>query len=187
MPGHVAVRVHIHPSHTKLNERFQPAPRLVHRRAADALERGSNRQGHPWLLANLRRKAVSAGSYVYRTTFDLRGFSPATAQIAGQWSSDNQAVAILLNGVDIGDGANLDAEPFHYWTPFGVSAGFVAGVNTLDFVVDNEGGPTALRVEMSGAASCIVSVPDVLDVNSGFGGAATIFVRPSRLRCTLWK
>jgi Bacterial Ig domain len=99
------------------------------------------------------------GVFVYRTTFDLCGFDPSTAQIDGQSSSDNESVDILLNGVSIGNGANPQELAFQSWTPFTMSVGFVAGVNTLDFIVNNDGGPTALRVEMSGTASPLPGAP----------------------------
>jgi hypothetical protein len=99
------------------------------------------------------------GLYDYRTTFDLTGFNPASALISGQWSSDNQSVNILINGVPTGN-SNASIFAFETWTPFSIASGFLAGLNTLDFLVNNEpcltcGGdnPTALRVEMSGTAT----------------------------------
>ena len=90
-----------------------------------------------------------AGNYTYRTTFDLTGLTPGTANLTGQWATDNPGVDILLNGVSTG----ITASGFTSWTGFTLSSGFVAGVNTLDFVVNNQGGPTGLRVEISGTAS----------------------------------
>jgi hypothetical protein len=89
------------------------------------------------------------GTYDYRTTFDLTGFNPATASITGQWSMDNGGVNILINGVAI----NPVSSDFTSWRSFSVNSDFVAGINTLDFVINNEGGPTGVRVEMSGSAS----------------------------------
>jgi PEP-CTERM motif len=89
-----------------------------------------------------------AGIYDYQTTFDLTGFDPATASITGQWSMDDAGVDILINGVSTGPASS----DFTSWTGFSVSSNFVAGINTLDFVINNAGGPTGLRVEMSGSA-----------------------------------
>jgi len=92
------------------------------------------------------------GLYVYRTTFSLTGFDPSTGMITGGWSSDNDGVSILLNGVDTGN------PPTSFWqfvigfAPFSITCGFVPGINTLDFIVNNDAGPTALRVEMTGTA-----------------------------------
>ncbi|MEM9352151.1 MAG: choice-of-anchor Q domain-containing protein [Planctomycetota bacterium] len=76
-----------------------------------------------------------AGEYVYRTTFDLSGldFANLGFEITGRWASDNTGSDIQINGVSTGQ-TNLD---FTAFSPFTVSTGFVAGVNTLDFVVQN--------------------------------------------------
>jgi hypothetical protein len=99
------------------------------------------------------------GICVYRTTFDLTGYDPLTAKITGQWSTDNNGVDILINETSTGNTiTDGHVTPYTYWqfTPFTVSSGFVAGINTLDFVVNNYPGgslnPTGLRVEMSGTA-----------------------------------
>jgi hypothetical protein len=103
------------------------------------------------------------GNYTYRTTFDLTGFNPATATISGGWTSDNNGVGIYLNG-------NLIAGPTSFtqfsagFVSFAGNAGFVPGVNTLDFVLYNGGGPTALRVEMTGQAT---PVPEPSTVIAG--------------------
>lgn len=95
------------------------------------------------------------GTYEYQTTFDLTGLIPSTAQIAGVWTSDNGGIEILLNGVEV-SGATLN--DYHTLNnPFSITAGFVAGLNTLDFVVANdpggaEGNPTGVRAELSGTA-----------------------------------
>jgi hypothetical protein len=89
------------------------------------------------------------GNFDYQTTFDLTGFDPATASIIGQWSMDDAGVDILINGVSTGP---LSSN-FQSWTSFSINSNFVAGINTLDFVTYNAGGPTGLRVEMSGTAA----------------------------------
>jgi hypothetical protein len=95
------------------------------------------------------------GVYDYRTTFDLTGFDPLTASITGQWSMDDSGVDILINGVSI----SPTSSNFLSWTSFSVNSNFVAGINTLDFVINNGTGPTGLRVEMSGTASA-AGVPE---------------------------
>jgi hypothetical protein len=95
------------------------------------------------------------GLFDYRTTFDLTGLNPATASISGGWSSDNDGVKILLNGVDTGNPPTSFIQFAIGFAPFSIGSGFVSGVNTLDFIVDNGGGPTALRVEMTGNAAVI--------------------------------
>ena len=110
-----------------------------------------------------------AGIYDYRTTFDLTGFDPTTASITGQWSMDDSGVDVLLNGVSITPASSN----FQSWTGFSFNSNFVAGVNTLDFVIDTGTGPTGLRVEMSGTAELAAadSVPEpatVVLLGAGF-------------------
>lgn len=88
------------------------------------------------------------GVYTYRTTFDLTGLVASTASISGQWSVDNQGFDILLNGVSNGS----TATDFKSFYAFSLLSGFIDGLNTLDFVVENQGGPTGLRVEATGSA-----------------------------------
>ena len=86
------------------------------------------------------------GNYDYRTTFDLTGLIPATASISGGWSVDNAGVNILINGVSTGNSDN-NVNAFETFQSFSITSGFQPGLNTLDFIVDNTGGPTGLRVE----------------------------------------
>ena len=92
-------------------------------------------------------------SYVYRTTFDLTGVDTDSLAIDGQWSTDNEGQDILLNGTSLGW---MNTAQFGSFTPFTFYVGFVNGVNTLDFVINNGAGadppdgPTGLRVEFDG-------------------------------------
>src|SRR5207253_1804367 len=83
-----------------------------------------------------RDTRAGPGPFTYTTTFDLAGFDPATAQITGLWSSDNEGT-MFLNG-------NLVAvDPFPGWTslvPFSITSGFQPGINTLTFAVPNGSG-----------------------------------------------
>lgn len=99
------------------------------------------------------------GLYDYRITFSLTGFNPSTAAITGGWTSDNDGVQILLNGVDTGTPFTSFTQFAVGFAPFSISSGFQSGLNTLDFIIDNGGGPTALRVEMTGTADA-TSVPE---------------------------
>lgn len=90
------------------------------------------------------------GNYTYRITFNLTGFDPTTASISGQWSTDNNGSDILINGTATGQG---NTAQFGGWTQFRVTSGFVAGENTLDFVVNNASptpNPTGFRAELTG-------------------------------------
>jgi hypothetical protein len=90
----------------------------------------------------------TAGTYVYRTSFDLTGFDPATATIRGAWGADNSGTDIRLNGESKG----ITAPSYNPLAPFTITAGFVAGNNTLEFQMLDIGCPNGLRVELSGTA-----------------------------------
>ncbi len=93
------------------------------------------------------------GQYTYRTTFDLTGFKPQTATVTGQWSSDNVGLDILVNGVSTGI---TNRGQFLAFSAFAINSGFVSGLNTLDFIVDNAAtfspNPTGLQVQLSVSA-----------------------------------
>jgi|GEM_PF-2482874 len=95
-------------------------------------------------------------NYSYETTFDLTGFNPATARLAGRWATDNRGVDILINGLSTGQ---VNTNPSASWTSFEITNGFVAGINRLTFVVNNGAPgypagtePTGLRAEVWGEA-----------------------------------
>ncbi len=85
----------------------------------------------------------NGGYYVYETSIDLTGYDPTTATLTGAVASDDH-VSIYLNR---GGSALFSSSGFSAATPFTISSGFVAGVNQIDFVVQNDSGPTGLLVE----------------------------------------
>ncbi len=111
-----------------------------------------------WIAPSDRASANSTpGSYTYTTTFDLTGFDHTTATIDGEWASDDGGADVLINGAS----TFQTSAGFGGFTPFFIGSGFVPGVNTLQFVVNNGGAlpdlnPSGVRVRMVGT----VSVPD---------------------------
>ncbi|MEO8446676.1 MAG: hypothetical protein ABI528_04230 [bacterium] len=90
------------------------------------------------------------GLYIYRIKFDLSKFKHNTAEIFGRWSSDNDGVDILINGKNTG--YRTPVEAYYGMFGFAINEGFVEGINTVDFVVNNVNAPTGLRVELKGMA-----------------------------------
>jgi hypothetical protein len=93
------------------------------------------------------------GTYVYRTRLDLTGTELSTVQISGSWASDNSGLAIRVNGVATGLDYTVGTT-FAALKPFTINLtnapGLIAGVNTLDFVVNNSDaatGFTGLRID----------------------------------------
>ena len=120
--------------------------------------------------------AANSQTVVFRTTFDLTGYIPSTASIVGLagWATDDFGLDILINGVSTGQATapNCNGSSYCGYTPFIVASSFIAGINTLDFLVQNSpasacdagcqtlfgGNPFGLRVEMTGTAD-ISAVP----------------------------
>lgn len=121
-----------------------------------------------WIAPWARQSTGNApGSYTFRTTFDLTGFDPAKAKITGKWTSDNSGVDIVLNDVPLGI-----SQPgnFGAFSDFTIESGFVAGVNTLDFLVFNAGdtvNPIGLRVEMIGTVEVAGEPPRIITAPVG--------------------
>lgn len=95
---------------------------------------------------------------------DLRstGFDPAKARMAGKWTSDNSGLDIVINGTSLGLGQGGD---FGAFTDFVIESGFVEGVNTLDFLVNNAGdavNPAGLRVELLGTVEIAGEKPRIV-------------------------
>ena len=98
---------------------------------------------------------VAAGTYIWKTTFDLGGLDPATAYFTGRFAADNRAAAYLNNAL-IGNATSFDA-----WSEFSSGTGnFVAGINTITFNVVNDGGPSGLRVEFLESGEAVAAVPE---------------------------
>jgi hypothetical protein len=106
-----------------------------------------------WTAAGYNGENGSPNSPIYRTfrlSFDLTGFVPSTAALAGSVAVDDN-VELYLNGnalSGIGAAASyLNAENFS------ITSGFVAGMNTLDFRVTDIGSWAGLNVGISGTAA----------------------------------
>ena len=86
----------------------------------------------------------------YRTTFSLAGLNPSTAELTVTLAADDY-VDVLLNGQTVFTHPN--ARMWSSAVSFVVNSYFVAGTNTLDFLVSNAGGgATGLIVYVAGTA-----------------------------------
>lgn len=81
-------------------------------------------------------------TFTFRTTFDLSNYDYTTAQLVGTWATDNSGLDIRINGISTGQTCG----GFSAYCGFSVTAGFVAGVNELDFVVQDVGIVGGFRV-----------------------------------------
>ncbi len=112
----------------------------------------------PTASANGLANFTGVPNYGYQLQFNLTGYDPTTALISGRWATDNRGTDIWINGVGTGQ---PNQNQYTDWSPFQIRSGFVAGLNTILFLVNNEGdasNPTGLRVEMQGTI-CPLGTP----------------------------
>lgn len=91
------------------------------------------------------------GMYVYTLSFSLHGFKAETAEIKGFWTTDNDGVDIMINGKSTGYFTQYNAFQNGFY-PFEIKEGFIKGINSISFVVNNGEAPTGLRVMIQGEA-----------------------------------
>ncbi len=110
----------------------------------------------PWIGPSVGSGSTNfpSGSYTYRLTFNLTGYVPGATVLKGTFVSDDLTTAVLLNGQVTGvTNTPLGTTKSKSFTwSFVITSGFLAGVNTLDFVVNNATTHTGLRVEITGTA-----------------------------------
>lgn len=121
---------------------------------------------------------VEPGTYLYATAFDIQGIDAATASFTGLAVADGTIADVRLNGQSLG----LKAGPGQA-LPLAATSGFVAGVNTLEFVVENATpGPSALRVDgLRGTGQKIKPGPITLFSTGVAGPNATDGTNATRL------
>jgi len=137
--------------------------------------------GPAWLAHGPKSKWISVqadqsvgnaeGNYTYRTTVDLTGMDPAAIHLEGAWAADNGGVDVLLNGASLG----LTAPGFSSLVPFTINGGLIAGVNTLDFIINNgtpTPNPVGLRVDLRALVSVVAPAHPKLTVRASGGNVS---------------
>jgi len=86
----------------------------------------------------------------FSTTFDLGGLDPSTAQIDMLVGTDNQLLDIKINGISTGQQLlGVVLGNFNVLHPFSIDSGFQPGINTLEFIVEDNGVISGFRVEIT--------------------------------------
>lgn len=124
-------------------------------------------------------RSKPAGDYVYTQTFTAATAGSGSI-LAGRWASDN-AGEMYFNGVLVSTspyGSNQAGHSYNVWHAFTITSGFVQGLNTLEFRVNNlRPGVTGLRVEFSQA-----SLPEPAEIITTMALLAGVFWLASRRR-----
>jgi hypothetical protein len=100
------------------------------------------REKFQWISDNKNLQLQPGGCrWTLRTHFVLNGLDPSTAHIAGRVSVDDFVVEVRLNGKSLPipkdtrrEGEDNDDKK---WLDVHIDEGFVAGDNTLEFVIEN--------------------------------------------------
>jgi hypothetical protein len=118
-----------------------------------------NDNNSQWIWENSNGLPVNV-TRSFVTTFDLSDFDYTTAVINGAWGTDNQGVDILVNGTSTGITLPGVLYPnFQQMNNFTISEGFQHGINTLEFVIKDDGVISAFRAQLAGSAD-IQNVPE---------------------------
>jgi hypothetical protein len=135
---------------------------------------GAGGPGSSWIsIVSAGTTAIAQGDYEFQTQFDLAGLDPATATMTAQVAVDNQMTDVRLNGNLLG----IFREGFGGLLPsFTIDSGFVGGINTLDFLVNNAGdgtNPGGFRIVINNAEAAAIPEPASLML-LGLGSVMTL-------------
>lgn len=97
-----------------------------------------------WVSPTASGNAGPSGFYVYHMVLDLTSFDPSTVSLTGFFGTDNSGF-IRLNGGP--NAATTTLADFSHHTAFSFTSGFIAGLNSIEVGVNNEGDPTAFFVQ----------------------------------------
>lgn len=85
-----------------------------------------------------------AGNYTYATQFILPPTTNlSTVSVSGLWGTDDWGLDIEINTIPTGQVRH----GFTTLVPFSITSGLQIRLNTIEFLVQNAGGPTGLRVD----------------------------------------
>jgi len=127
-------------------------------------------------------QGFAVGNFVFQTTFDLTGLDPTTAVLSGIIAADDVAT-FYLNGNAFSGCSSC----WYYETSFTIDSGFISGINTLQVVVYNTGGPFGLSLEISGYASAYANPQAICDhaneADWGYGQGYYCFSANTFIQC----
>ncbi|MFZ5519758.1 MAG: PEP-CTERM sorting domain-containing protein [Pseudomonadota bacterium] len=120
--------------------------------------------------------------FVFRQTFDLTGYDPATAVLRFQWAADDSGQGFAdrgtwtpkyrLNGGPLVPGAWLGDYSYDFGPEVVISSGFRAGLNTIDFYVEGNGVTDGFALKPLGLTAAPVPEPAAMALM--LGGLAVV-------------
>jgi hypothetical protein len=141
-----------------------------------------------WIWVNADGSGGIGSPYSFELTFSLTSSQASTAALSGMWGVDNNGSIDFNGSAAAGTGAlsltGGTVDNFDVFHSFTITGGFVAGVNKLDFLAEDDENPGALNVNnlILTATSGTVPEPSSL-LMAGIGlGLACGFVAMKRLR-----
>ncbi|MBA4104620.1 MAG: hypothetical protein C0485_02600 [Pirellula sp.] len=120
--------------------------------------------GGPWVANNANSRWIGpdqfsygpAGNYTYATQFFLPPTTNlSTVSVSGMWATDDPGLDIEINTLSTGQ----VSAGFTSLVPFSITSGFQLGLNTIEFLVQNAGGPTGLRVDKIQGSYSLIPEP----------------------------
>jgi hypothetical protein len=126
--------------------------------------------------------------FVFRQTFDLSGYDPATVVLSFNWAADDSGEGfadrgtwtpkLRLNGGPLINGTWPTGSTYELGTEMVLDRGFVSGLNTIDFLVEGNG----ITDGMALVGSLTAAVPEPSTTASLLAGLACVasFLRRRR-------
>lgn len=137
--------------------------------------------GGPWVPNNPNSRWIGpsgqsygpGGNYTYATQFTLPPLTNlSTVSVGGLWGTDDWSVDIEINNISTGQ----VSAGFTSLVPFSITSGFQIGVNTIEFMLTNAGGPTGLRVDKIQGSYSLIPEPTTIGL-AAIGMVAAMLAR----------
>ena len=137
--------------------------------------------GGPWVPNNPNSRWIGPsgqsngppGNYTYATQFTLPPLTNlSTVSVGGLWGTDDWSVDIEINNISTGQ----VSAGFTSLVPFSITSGFQIGVNTIEFMLTNAGGPTGLRVDKIQGSYSLIPEPTTIGL-AAIGMVAAMLAR----------
>lgn len=162
-------------------------PAVLYYNSAYAPESSTSR----WVSVNGQGGADEPDTYsnvtvAFHLNFDISDIAPDLVTITGQWATDDRGLDILVNGLSTGN----TVSGFNSLRNFTLDQHFIAGANTLDFIMRDDLTPLAFRVEGITATESapLAAVPEPASwamMVGGFGLVGGALRRRSRITSKL--